>query len=41
MAMIDETIRMTPEIYAGSPPPVVVEVAAGGNSRIDITIPAR
>lgn len=40
MGMIDEEVRMGPEIYAGEQSPLVVEVRADGDGRFDIKLPS-
>ena len=39
MGMIDETVRIGPEVYAGPQSSLVIEVVAGSDGRIDIAIP--
>lgn len=39
--MIDEEVRLGPEIYAGERSPLVVEVRAEGDGRIDIALPLK
>ena len=40
MTMVDETVRMGPEKYAGDGSPVVEEITSDSDGRIDIEIPA-
>jgi hypothetical protein len=37
--MVDETVAVGPELYAGSQSPLLVEVRADGDGRIDFAIP--
>ena len=39
--MVDETVRLGPEEYAGVQSPLTVELTADSNGRIDIEIPRR
>ena len=39
MGMIDETVRMGPDTYAGKDSPLVIEVTGKGDGRHDIEIP--
>ncbi len=41
MAMIDEEVRLGPEIYASEKSPLVAEVGPGSPDRFDIELPAR
>lgn len=38
--MIDERVRLGPEIYAGNQSPLIVEVRGDSDGRFDITIPS-
>ena len=40
-AMVDEEVRMGPEVYAGRQSPLVVEVSTDFDGRVDITIPGQ
>lgn len=37
--LIDETVRMGPEIYNGEQSPIITDIQAGSDARFDITIP--
>ncbi|MBU4398929.1 MAG: hypothetical protein KKE86_06285 [Planctomycetes bacterium] len=39
-AMIDEVIRVGPEVYAGGQSPLVVEVRSDSDGQFDITLPS-
>jgi hypothetical protein len=39
VTMIDELVRVGPEIYGGEKSPLVVEIKADSNGQFDITIP--
>ena len=39
MSMIDEEVRMGPEIYSGRQSPLNVEVSTDSDGRLDITFP--
>ena len=37
--MIDETVSVGPRVYSGAQSPLIVEVKADGDGRIDIDLP--
>jgi hypothetical protein len=41
MAMVDETVRVSPPRYAGDQSPIVKDVTADSDGQFDIEIPAR
>ena len=40
-SLIDEEVRMGPDVYAGEASPLVVEVRADSDGKFDVVLPAR